>query len=102
MSLPLLLIQPTAQGFTDAALLTFLAILLLSMVRLRRQSLLILLALMAIGWLILPQLPSVGQLRQAGSFVLIFACLLPTLTLVRATALTMPSVLDTQTRLGQL
>ena len=102
MSLPLLLIQPAAQGFTDAALLTFMAILLLSMVRLRRQSLLILLALMTIGWLILPQLPSVDQLRQAGSFVLIFACLLPTLTLVRATALTMPSVLDTQTRLGQL
>ena len=34
MSLPLLLIQPAAQGLTDAALLTFLAILLLSMVRL--------------------------------------------------------------------
>ena len=95
MSLPLLLVQPAAQGFTDAAVLIFLAILLLSMVRLRRQSLMILLALITIGWLILPQLPSVDQLRQAGSFVLIFACLLPTLTLVRATALTMPSVLDT-------
>ena len=47
-------------------------------------------------------LPSVDQLRQAGAFVLIFACLLPTLTLVRATALTMPSVMDTQRRLGQL
>ena len=102
ISLPLLLFRPAAEGLTDTAILIFLAILFLSMVRLRRQSLLILLALMLIGWLILPELPSVDQLRQAGSFVLIFACLLPTLTLVRATALTMPSVLETQIRLGQL
>lgn len=102
MSLPLLLSGKVATGFTDAALLIFLAIIVVSAVRLRRQSLIILAALMMIGWLILPQLPSADQLRQAGAFVLIFACLLPTLTLVRATALTMPSVQETQTRLGQL
>ena len=53
-----------------------------------------------IGWLILPQLPSVDQLRRAGSFVLVFACLLPTLTLVRGADNAVGA--DTQTRLGQL
>ena len=101
-SLPLLLTGTTALLFSDVVLCLFVMILVLSMVRLRRQSVVILCALVLIGYLVLPQMPSAGQLREAGAFVLIFACLLPTLTLVRATALTMPSVLETQTRLGQL
>ena len=74
----------------------------MSAIRLRLQSVIILLALVLIGWFILPAWPSVDQLRNAGAFVLVFACLLPTLTLVRATALTMPSVMETQRQLGQL
>ena len=102
LSLPLLLTDPAAPLFSDVVLFMFVMILVLSMVRLRRQSVVILCALATIGYLVLPQMPSASQLREAGAFVLIFACLLPTLTLVRATALTMPSVLETQTRLGQL
>ena len=102
LSLPLILSLTDIEAVADAALIIFIGILLLSALRLRLQSVIILLALLLIGWLILPALPSVDQLRKAGSFVLIFACLLPTLTLVRATALTMPSVMETQRRLGQL
>ena len=102
LSLPLILSLTDIEAVVDAALLIFIGILLLSAMRLRLQSVIILLALLLIGWLILPALPSVEQLRKAGAFVLIFACLLPTLTLVRATALTMPSVMETQRRLGQL
>ena len=102
LSLPLILSFTDIEAVADTALITFVGILLLSAMRLRLQSVVILLVLLAIGWLVLPALPSVDQLRKAGAFVLIFACLLPTLTLVRATALTMPSVMETQYRLSQL
>ena len=102
LSLPLILSLTDIGAVADTALIIFIGILLLSAMRVRLQSVVILLALVLIGWLILPALPSVDQLRNAGAFVLIFACLLPTLTLVRATALTMPSVMETQRQLGQL
>ena len=102
LSLPIILSLTDIEAVADAALIIFIGILLLSAMRLRLQSVIILLTLLLIGWLILPALPSVDQLRKAGAFVLIFACLLPTLTLVRATALTMPSVMETQRRLGRL
>ena len=103
LSLPFILSLTDIEVVADVALIIFIGILLLSVMGLRLQSMIILLALLLIGWLILPSLPSVDQLRKAGAFVLIFACLLPTLTpLVRATALTMPSVIETQRRLGQL
>ena len=102
LSLPLILSLTDIETVANTALSIFIGILLLSAMRLRLQSVIILLALLLIGWLILPALPSVDQLLEAGSFVLIFACLLPTLTLVRATALTMPSVMETQRRLGRL
>ena len=102
LSLPLILSLTDIGAVADTALIIFIGILLLSAMRLRLQSVVILLALLLIGWSILPALPSVDQLRNAGAFVLIFACLLPTLTLVRATALTMPSVMETQRQLGQL
>ena len=100
LSLPLILSLTDIGAVADTALIIFIGILLLSAMRLRLQSVIILLALVLIGWLILPALPSVDQLRNAGAFVLIFACLLPTLTLVRATALTMPSVMETQRQLA--
>ena len=102
LSLPLILSLTDIGAVADTALIIFIGILLLSAMRLRLQSVIILLALLLIGWFILPAWPSVDQLRNAGAFVLIFACLLPTLTLVRATALTMPSVMETQRQLGQL
>ena len=102
LSLPIILSLTDIGAVADTALVIFIGILLLSAMRLRLQSVIILLALLLIGWFILPALPSVDQLRNAGAFVLIFACLLPTLTLVRATALTMPSVMETQRQLGQL
>ena len=63
----------------------------------------LLLRFLAIGWLVLPEWPDWGTYqKQTGSFVLIFACLMPTMTLVRATAMTMPSVRRTQDRLAAL
>ena len=103
MSLPLLL-WPGAlpSSLMRVALILFLAFLAVACLRLRRQSALIVAALLAIGWLVLPEMPDWPHIEQTASFVLIFACLMPTLTLVRATAMTMPSIKRTQEKLAQL
>ena len=74
LSLPIILSLTDIGAVADTALIIFIGILLLSAMRLRLQSVIILLALLLIGWLILPALPSIEQLRNAGAFVLIFAC----------------------------
>ena len=71
LSLPLILSLTDIGAVADTALIIFIGILLLSAMRLRLQSVVILLALLLIGWSILPALPSVDQLRNAGVFVLI-------------------------------
>ena len=75
---------------------------LLTLPRLRRDSLIILLLLGCVLLVILDDVPAVAEMVRAGERVLIFAALLPTMALVRATAMTMPSVHATQQRLGRL
>ena len=103
VSMPLLLspVAPPEMAMNFAFVL-FVLYLGVACLRLRRQSRIIVLALFGIGMLVLPEWPDWAQLKQTGSFVLIFACLMPTLTLVRATAMTMPSVARTQDRLAAL
>ena len=103
VSMPLLLspVAPTEMAMNFAFVL-FVLYLGVACLRLRRQSRIIVLALFGIGMLVLPEWPDWAQLKQTGSFVLIFVCLMPTLTLVRATAMTMPSVARTQYRLAAL
>jgi len=102
VALPLLLIPSAPEALIEAALLLFLCVLVLSLLRVRLQSAVILTALLVIGAVILPDWPDWEHLRHTGSFVLIFACLMPTLGLMRATAMTMPSVWRTQDRLEAL
>ena len=75
---------------------------LLTMARLRWDSLVILALLAIVTWLLLDRMPDMAELLAGGRRVLIFAALLPTMALVRATAMTMPSVHATQRRLGAL
>ena len=75
---------------------------LLTVARLRWDSLIILAVLALVTWLLLDELPDMAALISGGRRVLIFAALLPTMALVRATAMTMPSVHATQTRLSTL
>ena len=65
---------------------------LLTVARLRWDSMVILAVLALVTWLLLDEMPDVGALVAGGRRVLIFAALLPTMALVRATAMTMPSV----------
>jgi hypothetical protein len=75
---------------------------LLTLPRLRRDSLIILAMLGVVMLFILDDVPSLEDMTRGGERVLIFAALLPTMALVRATAMTMPSVHATQERLGRL
>ncbi len=82
--------------------LAFGLFIVLTMARLRWDSLVILAVLAAVTWLLLDELPGFADMLSGGRRVLIFAALLPTMALVRATAMTMPSVHATQRRLGAL
>ena len=96
------LTRPALKMLQDAALISFASLLIVAMLGLRAQTLVVTMILFGLGFVLLPDIPSLGELREAGAFVLIFACLMPTLALVRATAMTMPSVWRTQKALGAL
>ena len=107
LALPVVLLAnqlaiPVLRVLQDAALISFASLLMVAMLGLRAQTLIVTIILFGLGFLLLPDIPSLGELREAGAFVLIFACLMPTLALVRATAMTMPSVWRTQKALGAL
>ena len=107
LALPVVLLEQHLSGefhnfLQDAALIAFSGLLLFAMVGLKAQSIVVTIGLFCIGFLLLPNLPTLEELTDAGSFALIFACLMPTLALVRATAMTMPSVADTQSALAAL
>ena len=86
----------------SAGVAAFGLFILLTVARLRWDSLVILAVLALVTWMLLDELPDGDALFAGGRRVLIFAALLPTMALVRATAMTMPSVHATQARLGGL
>ena len=75
---------------------------LLTITRLRWDSLVILAVLAVVTLLLVESMPGPAAILAGGERVLIFAALLPTMALVRATAMTMPSVHETQRRLARL
>ena len=102
LALPVILDMPVPALWQHCAVLSFFATLAASSVVMRRQSWVIVGVLTGVAVLILPQPPSAAELVAAGDFVLVFGCLLPVLSLTRATALTMPSVHNTQALLASL
>ena len=93
---------PALHALVDIGVIGYSVFVLLTLSRLRRDTILILLILVIVGWALLDHWPSADEWRQAGRYVLIFTALLPTMSLVRATASTMPSVHRTQQSLAQL
>ena len=94
--------DPVSSQFHSIALVLFLLFISLICFKLKKQSFIIIVALLVIGWTITEEVPSWEQLKNSSEFVLIFACLIPTLTLVRSTAMTMSSVTETQKSLASL
>ena len=92
----------SVHGFTIFGVICFLLFAVMTLPRLRWDSLAILAGMIALAFLLLPRMPSVEALLGAIEYVLIFAALLPTMALVKATAMTMPSVHQSQTNLASL
>ena len=82
--------------------LAYAGFIILTLVRLRRDSILILLMLTVVAWSLIDQWPEQQDWVAGGRYILIFSAFLPTMVLVRATSLTMPSVPHTQTALSKL
>ena len=68
----------------------------------RHITKMIIILLFVVTYFILPNLPREEELARAGNFFIIFAAFLPSLWLLRATAITMPSVKKTQKLLSEL
>ena len=99
--LDIMLVQPSGMVATIGAC-AFGIFILLTVTRLRWDSLVILAVLGFVTWFLVGAMPTASDILAGGERVLIFAALLPTMALVRATAMTMPSVHATQRRLAEL
>ena len=89
-------------GVINVGVFAFVGFTILTVSRLRHDSILILALLIFVCWALLDHFPDRNEWLEGGRYVLIFAALLPTMALVRATASLMPSVHRTQDALAQL
>ena len=102
MAFPILVFQLEQSWLINLALLSYGGLLLVIMMRMSRHVMMIIVILLFVGWLVLGRMPDFEEWRQAGLFVLIFAAIIPTQAMMRAVAMTMPSVRRTQAELGAL
>ena len=102
LAFPILVFKFDQSWLINLALLSYGTLLLVIMMRMSRHVKMIIVILLFVGWLVLGRLPLFEEWRQAGLFVLIFAAIIPTQAMMRAVAMTMPSVRQTQTELGAL
>lgn len=80
----------------------FIIYLLLTLPFIRKDSLMIIGFIGLLGLLFIHEMPEPDTWMGGGRFILIFAGLVPTMALVKATAMTMPSVQRTQKELAAL
>ena len=102
LAFPILVFKSEASWLINFALVSYASLLLVIMMRMSRHVMIIILILLFVGWLVLGRLPHFDEWRSAGLFVLIFAAIIPTQAMMRAVAMTMPSVARTQKELGAL
>ena len=101
-------VLPIVYGFNfgnyyNYGIICIYVILLLLMFALSRSGTKLVVCLLLIAtWLILPDFPDERTLWKAGNFFIIFSAFLPSLWLLRSTAITMPSVETTQKLLSNL
>ena len=103
-----LAVLPIIYGFSFEPIYNFIIIgvylsLLFVMFILSRLTTKLMVCVLFLGtYLILSELPNQESLLKAGNFFIIFAAFLPSLWLLRSTAMTMPSVKKTQKLLSDL
>ena len=90
------------QNYNLLIISVYVALLILMFVLSRFGTKVVISLLLISTWLILPEMPSDEALLKAGNFFIIFSAFLPSLWLLRSTAITMPSVEKTQKLLSNL
>ena len=86
----------SALFIANLGVLSLLLFIVLTFGRLKKESLTIITILVIVAFFMLDHLPSFEDYLSAGRFTLVFAALLPTMTLVRSTSLNVRSVKNSQ------
>ena len=86
----------------NAGVLSLLLFFVLTFSRLKKESFTIIIILVVVAFFLLDQFPSFEDFLSAGRFTLVFAALLPTMTLVRSASLKMKRVKNSQDLLRNL
>ena len=86
----------------ESGVISFSLFLILTVIRIKRQSVLIILFLLSIYGAIVGQFPTLIELIEAVKYILIFAGLIPTMGLVKITAQRLHTVKKSQFLLSQL
>ena len=92
----------SALVLTNAGVLSLLLFFILTFNRLKKGSITIISILVIVSLFLLDQFPSFEDFLSAGRFTLVFAALLPTMTLVRSVSLKVKSVTNSQDLLRDL
>ncbi len=92
----------SALVLTNAGVLSLLLFFILTFNRLKKGSITIISILIIVAFFLLDQFPSFEDFLSAGRFTLVFAALLPTMTLVRSVSLKVKSVTNSQDLLRDL
>jgi len=86
----------------NAGVLSLLLFFVLTFSRLKKESFTIIIILVVVAFFLLDQFPSFEDFLSAGRFTLVFAALLPTMTLVRSASLKVKRVKNSQDLLRNL
>jgi len=86
----------------NAGVLSLSFFFILTFSHLKKESITIIIILIVVAFFLLDQFPSFEDFLSAGRFTLVFAALLPTMTLVRSASLKMKSVKNSQDLLRNL
>ena len=92
----------SALFLTNAGVLSLLFFFILTFNHLKKGSITIISILVIVAFFLLDQFPSFEDFLSAGRFTLVFAALLPTMTLVRSVSLKIKSVTNSQDLLRDL
>ncbi len=92
----------SALALANAGVLSLLFFFVLTFSRLKKESITIIIILFVVAFFLLDQFPSFEDFLSAGRFTLVFAALLPTMTLVRSASLKVKSVKNSQDLLRNL
>ena len=92
----------SALVLANAGVLSLLLFFVLTFSRLKKESFTIIIILVVVAFFLLDQIPSFEDFLSAGRFTLVFAALLPTMTLVRSASLKVKRVKNSQDLLRNL